>query len=407
MSPDTTTPTTAAAQAATSGRGTSRDGAAGDDAARDGAAPDGTARDDAAGTDGTAVEVDWPPVSVVVPVLNEARHLAESVRRILDQDYPGELEIVLALGPSKDATDAVAADLARRDPRVRTVRNPSGRTPSGLNAAIRASRHPVVVRVDGHGLLAPGYIRTAVALLAETGAANVGGIMAAEGVTDFQRAVAAAMTSVFGVGGSRFHTGGEAGPADTVYLGVFRREVLERLGGYDESFLRAQDWELNHRIRSAGGVVWFSPDLSVTYRPRSSLVALGRQYFHYGRWRRVVMRQHPGTASARYLAPPVTVAACAVGLVAAPITRWALVLPAGYGAGVVAAGALAGRGLPVRSRLAMPAVLATMHGAWGVGFLTSPRRLAERRPAPADVSDAAGVPAAPAGPGAPPPVPGT
>ena len=334
--------------------------------------------------------VERPPVSVVIPVLNEARHLRESVHRILDQDYPGPLEVVLALGPSKDATDAVAADLAAHDPRVRVVRNPTGRTPAGLNAAIRASGNPVVVRVDGHGLLNPGYIRTAVRLLDETGAANVGGVMAAEGVTDFTRAVAAAMTSVFGVGGARFHTGGEAGPAETVYLGVFRREVLERLGGYDESFLRAQDWELNHRIRQAGELVWFSPELSVTYRPRASLVDLGRQYFHYGRWRRVVMRQHEGTVNARYLAPPVTVVACLGGLAAAPFVPWALVLPAGYGLGVLGASALIGRGLPVRSRLVLPAVLGTMHWSWGLGFLTSPRRLARRDPAPADVSDGPG-----------------
>ena len=327
----------------------------------------------------------WPPVSVVIPVLNEARHLRESVHRILEQDYPGPVEIVLALGPSKDRTDQVAADLSAHDPRVRSVHNPSGRTPAGLNAAIRASRHQVVVRVDGHGLLNSGYLRTAVRLLTETGAANVGGVMAAEGVTDFQRAVATAMTSVFGVGGARFHTGGEAGPAETVYLGVFRREVLERLGGYDESFLRAQDWELNHRIREAGGLVWFSPELSVTYRPRPSLLALGRQYFHYGRWRRVVMRQHPGTVNARYLAPPATVVGCVAGLLVAPITPWALLLPAGYGLGIVGASLLIGAGLPVRSRLVLPAVLGTMHWAWGIGFLTSPRALARRRPAPASL----------------------
>lgn len=337
----------------------------------------------------TVDTVDWPAVSVVVPVLNEERHLREAVHRILDQDYPGPIEIVLALGPSKDRTDEVAADLAARDPRVHTVPNPTGRTPSALNAAIRASRNPVVVRVDGHGLLAPGYIRTAVRLLAETGAANVGGVMAAEGVTDFQRAVAAAMTSVFGVGGARFHTGGEAGPADTVYLGVFRREVLERLGGYDESFIRAQDWELNHRIRSSGGMVWFSPELSVTYRPRSSLLALGKQYFYYGRWRRVVMRQHHGTANARYLAPPVTVVACVVGLAAAPLAPWTLIAPAGYGAGIVAASLHIGRGLPLRSRLVLPAVLGTMHWSWGIGFLTSPQRLARRTPRPADITGAA------------------
>ncbi len=336
----------------------------------------------------------WPAVSVVVPVLNEERHLADAVHRILDQGYPGELEVVLALGPSRDRTDQVAAELVARDPRVRTVRNPTGRTPSGLNAAIAASSHPVVVRVDGHGLLAPGYLRTAVRLLETTGAANVGGVMAAEGVTAFQQAVARAMTSVFGVGGSRFHTGGEPGPADTVYLGVFRREVLVEHGGYDESFLRAQDWELNHRIRAAGGLVWFSPELSVTYRPRSSLRALAGQYFHYGRWRRVVMRQHPGTATYRYLAAPAAVIASSLGgllgmigvLVGSPALGAALVVPVGYLLGVLAAAALSSRGLSARSMAWLPVAFATMHWAWGIGFLTSPQALARRRPAPADLA---------------------
>jgi hypothetical protein len=165
--------------------------------------------------------------------------------------------------------------------------------------------------------------------------------------------------------------------------------VLERLGGYDESFLRAQDWELNHRIRSSGGLVWFTPELSVTYRPRSSLRALGRQYYHYGRWRRVVMRQHPGTASGRYLAAPAAVLACLAGLVAAPFVPWALVIPGGYLAGVLGATGLTAvrtPGLPARSVAALPAVFATMHWCWGLGFLTSPRSLARRAPAPADVA---------------------
>jgi glycosyltransferase involved in cell wall biosynthesis len=340
-------------------------------------------------------------VSVVVPVLNEERHLREAVQRILAQDYPGPLEVVLALGPSRDRTDEVAAALVAEDARVVTVPNPTGRTPAGLNAAIARSRHPVIVRVDGHGLLAPGYIATAVRLLEETGADNVGGLMAAEGVTPFQQAVARAMTSVFGVGGARFHTGGQAGPADTVYLGVFRREVLERMGGYDESFLRAQDWELNHRIRSSGGLVWFSPELSVTYRPRSSLRALARQYFHYGRWRRVVMRQHPGTVSVRYLAAPTAVLGCLAGLAVAPFTPLGLVLPAGYVLVVVGASAVTGAGLPPAARAALPAVYAAMHLSWGTGFLTSPRRLAERPAAPGETTsaDAAGT-ASTAAPGA-------
>ena len=314
-----------------------------------------------------------------MPVLNEERHLRNAVRHILEQDYPGELEVVIALGPSTDRTDEIAAELVAEDPRVRTVPNPSGRTPAGLNAAIRASHHPVVVRVDGHGMLSPGYISTAVRLLHETGAANVGGIMHAEGENDWERAVAAAMTSRIGVGNAAFHTGGTAGEAETVYLGVFRREVLEQQGGYNEEFIRAQDWELNYRIRQAGGLIWFSPELLVSYRPRPSVRELAKQYRNYGRWRRVVARYHAGSINPRYLAPPLALLALAAGVVVGVVlTPWGFVVPAGYLAAIILGSIPAGKGLGLGARIRIPLALATMHLSWGWGFLTSPRKLARQ-----------------------------
>lgn len=314
------------------------------------------------------------PVSVIMPLLNEERHLREAVAVVLGQDYPGEIELVLALGPSSDATDAVAHSMAEHDPRITCVPNPSGRTPDALNAAIAASRHDVLVRVDGHAVIPPGYLRTAVEVLRRTGADNVGGIMDAQGISAFEQAVAAAMRSRLGVGNARFHTGGKEGPAETVYLGVFRRSALERVGGYDRHFARAQDWELNHRIRSSGGVVWFTPELTVGYRPRGSVAALSRQYFYYGRWRRVVARRH-GTISARYLAPPTLVCGLGLALVMAPWWSWALLAPAGYVLAVVGGGIVVGAGLGWRARLLVPVALGVMHISWGVGFLTSPHSL--------------------------------
>ncbi|ARH91512.1 MULTISPECIES: glycosyltransferase family 2 protein [Streptomyces] len=320
-----------------------------------------------------------PAVSVIMPVLNEERHLRNSVRHILEQEYAGEMEVVIALGPSTDRTDEIAAELVAEDPRVHTVPNPTGRTPAALNAAIKASRHPVVVRVDGHGMLSPNYIATAVRLLEETGAANVGGIMHAEGENAWEDAVAAAMTAKIGVGNAAFHTGGEAGPADTVYLGVFRRDALEQQGGYNEEFIRAQDWELNFRIREAGGQIWFSPELRVQYRPRPSIKALAKQYKDYGKWRHVVARYHAGSINLRYLAPPAAVCAIAAGLVVgAAVTPWGFVVPAGYLAAITAGSLPAGKGLSVKARVQIPVALATMHMSWGLGFLTSPRSLAER-----------------------------
>ncbi|RLU94815.1 glycosyl transferase family 2 [Streptomyces griseocarneus] len=320
-----------------------------------------------------------PAVSVIMPVLNEERHLRTSVRHILEQDYAGELEVVIALGPSADRTDEIAAELVAEDPRVHTVPNPTGRTPAALNAAIKASRHPVVVRVDGHGMLSPDYIATAVRLLEETGAQNVGGIMHAEGENDWETAVAAAMTSRIGVGNAAFHTGGAAGPAETVYLGVFRREALEQQGGYNEEFIRAQDWELNFRIREAGGLIWFSPELKVSYRPRPTVKALAKQYKDYGRWRHVVARYHQGSINLRYLAAPTAVAAIAAGVVVgAVVTPWGFVVPGGYLAAIAAGSVPAGRGLPLKARAQIPVALATMHMSWGFGFLTSPKSLARR-----------------------------
>ncbi|HEX2705941.1 MAG TPA: glycosyltransferase family 2 protein [Candidatus Lustribacter sp.] len=318
----------------------------------------------------------YQPVSVVIPVLNEERHLRAAVRGILAQDYPGELEVVLAIGPCRDRTREVAAALCREDPRVRTVDNPSGRTPDALNAAIAASRHEIVARVDGHAELSGGYLRLAVDELRRVGADNVGGIMDAQGVTPFERAVACAMRSRIGVGNAAFHVGGEAGEAQTVYLGVFRREALARVGGYDPAFARAQDWEMNHRIRRTGGLVWFTPDLRVTYRPRGSARALAGQYFHYGRWRRVVARHHDGTINLRYLAPPATVVATVVATVAGLFWRPAWAVPAGYLLAVSIGGWLISRGETVPVRVRVPVAVTTMHWAWGIGFLTSPPSLA-------------------------------
>ncbi|MEU3512524.1 glycosyltransferase family 2 protein [Streptomyces longwoodensis] len=324
-------------------------------------------------------DVQLPAVSVIMPVLNEERHLRGAVQAILAQEYAGEMEVVIALGPSTDRTDEIAAALVAEDPRVHTVPNPTGRTPAALNAAIKASRHPVVVRVDGHGMLSPNYIATAVRLLKETGARNVGGIMHAEGENDWEHAVAAAMTSRIGVGNAAFHTGGQAGPAETVYLGVFRREALEQQGGYNEEFIRAQDWELNFRIREAGGLIWFSPELKVSYRPRPSVRALAKQYKDYGRWRHVVARYHAGSINLRYLAPPTAVCVIAAGIVVgAVLTPWGFLVPGGYLAAIAAGSLPAGKGLPLKARLQIPVALATMHMSWGWGFLTSPKSLARR-----------------------------
>jgi len=313
-------------------------------------------------------------LSVILPILNEERDLRESVLAILDQKYIGEFEVILALGPSSDRTNEIANELAAADSRIILVDNPTGRTANGLNAAIAKSKFPIISRIDGHSKISSTYLNDATELLNTTGAVNVGGIMAAEGRTKFEKVVATAMRSLLGVGSSRFHVGGVAGPADTVYLGTFRKSALIEVGGYDERFTRAQDWELNFRLRKNGGVIWFDPALVVTYRPRSTLSDLAKQYFQYGTWRRAVSRSHKGSVNLRYLAPPTALAintlSIILGLAVSPI----FFTPIAAYLGLILLGSLVvGRNL--FEKLTLPIILVTMHMVWGAGYLSSPKGL--------------------------------
>jgi glycosyltransferase involved in cell wall biosynthesis len=314
-----------------------------------------------------------PSISVILPVLNEERHLEEAVHSILSQDYQGKLEVILAVGPSRDRTLEIAQSISRRDSRVVLVDNPSGRTAAGLNIALNKSQSPVVVRVDGHAHIPNDYLTLIVEILNKTGAVNVGGVMAAVGTTAFERAVAGAMRSPLGVGASRFHTGGEAGIVDTVYLGAFRREALVAIGGFDERFTRAQDWELNFRLRENGGVVYFDPRLHVTYRPRSTVKALAKQYFEYGRWRRVVSRRHSGTINYRYLAPPFALVGFTLSLIAGFFLPILFIPAAIYLLFVLAASVRIASS--IREYFLLLTVIPTMHFAWGAGFISSPKTL--------------------------------
>jgi glycosyltransferase involved in cell wall biosynthesis len=315
----------------------------------------------------------WPDVAVVMPLRDEAGDLRRAVAAVRAQDYPGAIEICLAVAPSSDGTETVAAALAAEFGDVVVVGNPAGTTPAGLNAAIRATSGEVVVRVDGHTELSPGYVRRAVETLRRTGAANVGGIQQARGTTPFEHAAAEAMTSRFGTGDAMFHYGGAAGPTDTVYLGAFDRAAIERVGLYDERLVRNQDYELNIRLRRAGGVVWFDPELSASYRPRGSLRALARQYLDYGRWKRTVVRRHPRSLRWRQVVPPVVTVAVVAGAVGGAVTRKALLLPGGYLLAVAVAALLTGTTSERRVRLL--AIFPAMHLSWGTGFLLGePRR---------------------------------
>ena len=315
-----------------------------------------------------------PGVSVILPILNEERDLSDCISAILQQKYDGKLEVILALGPSTDNTNQIARSLAQSDARIKLVENPTGKTATALNLAIAAASFEIICRIDGHAEISDSYIKTAVEIMDQTGAVNVGGLMNAAAAGGFQSVVARAMRSRIGVGASKFHTGGEAGAADTVYLGTFKKSAILQAGGFDEKYIRAQDWELNHRLRLNGGLIWFDPRLVVTYRPRDTFGKLAKQYFEYGRWRRAVSRKHQGTVNYRYLAPPIALVINLLSLILGLFLNTIFFVPViTYLSIIILSSLFIGKG--IYEKLTLPSVLITMHLSWGFGFITSPKNL--------------------------------
>nr|WP_272953094.1 glycosyltransferase family 2 protein [Microbacterium sp. B19(2022)] len=323
-----------------------------------------------------------PGVSFVMPVLNERAYLEHAIESVLAQDVDVPTELVLALGPSNDGTTELAQRLAENDERIRLVDNPAAHIPVGLNAAIRASRYSTIVRVDAHSELSAGYAARALQTLERTDSANVGGVMHAEGRTPFQKAVARLYNSPVGLGGGAYHGSSQEGEAESAYLGVMRREVLDEVGLFDESIRRGEDWELNLRIRQAGHRVWFDPELSVTYWPRESWIRLARQFRATGAWRGELVRRFGRRNGIRYFAPPALVLLAVLALVTgilqltgvlsgavSLVVSLIVYVPLALYLLLVLGVALTPGGGGVRQRLWTMLVLPTMHVSWGIGFI--------------------------------------
>ena len=322
-----------------------------------------------------------PHVSVVVPARNCAELVGDCLGAIGSQTYRGLIDVTVAVAPSSDGTRQVLADTFLEIP-LQIVDNPAGTTPAGLNLAVAASKGRIVARVDAQSRVPPDYIERAVRTLTSTGAANVGGVQRPVGADGLPAAIAAAMSSPFGGGPAAFRRGRRAGPADTVYLGVFDRDALESVGGFDETLERNQDYELNWRLRQQGHTVWLDPSLVVDYAPRADYAGLAGQYFSYGVWKRKMLMRHGRSLRPRQLAAPALVAALAASAV--ELARGRLrgaVVPVVYASACAIAAARLGRSLPGwRDRLRAAAAFVVMHGCWGTGFLAGRARRAQPDP---------------------------
>ena len=307
-----------------------------------------------------------PQVAVVIPAKNAEETLEKAFLSVEKQQLNKQVEICIAVAPSKDATFEIARRIESDNENVTLIENPSGKTPTGLNLAIKNTKAPVIVRLDAHAELGEKYISTALEVLKETGAANVGGRQKPVGTTPFEEAVGLAISSRFGAGDARFRTGGKAGEVDTVYLGVFDRNAIEEVGLFDESLVRNQDTELNWRLKKSGKKVWFQPELVASYKPRSDIKTLAKQYFEYGQWRRHVVGSHPKSIKLRQLVPPLNAITFLLGLIAGFFWTPSFIFPALYAMGTFFAAATKAK--TVKNFAYLLIIYPTLHFSWGVGF---------------------------------------
>lgn len=325
----------------------------------------------------------FPFVSVIVPVRNEEQFIRHSLGAILAQDYP-RMEVLVVDGQSDDQTVPIVCALAASDSRVRLLDNPGRIQARAMNIGLDAAHGDVIVRVDGHTIIAPDYVSRCVCHLRSTSAQHVGGPQRFVGVTPLGQAVAAAYRSPFSVP-SRFTVSNKPEDVDTVYLGAWPREIFDQVGRFDETLAVNEDYEHSYRIRKAGGRVFLTPDIRSDYYGRQTLRELWQQFFRYGQGKVRVLVKASGSARPRHFAAPAFVAALILGAILAPVCRRAarlwkgVLLSYALANGTASILAAAGKGWGMRLRL--PVVFTMMHLAWGSGFWYEIARIGMRKTA--------------------------
>jgi succinoglycan biosynthesis protein ExoA len=319
--------------------------------------------------------MEQPSVSIIMPVRNEAAWIQKSLSAVLAQDYPADLmQILLVDGQSEDRTQELAAALPGVE-RVTILSNPARRQAAGLNLGLRQSHGEIIVRIDGHTLVAPDYVSECVKALALTGAQGVGGLMRPVGLTPTGRAVAGATMSRFAVP-TAFHVSQTARYTDTIYMGAWPRAVLDRVGGFDEDLLTNEDYELHFRIRQAGGKLYLTPAIASEYICRQSLGGVMRQYFAYGQGKARMLAKHPRSVRLRHLVAPGLLVWLVLGLALAAAAGGVFLL--GWLASITCyillcllAALQVGQHLDhpqPRLLWTLPLVFGTIHLSWGAGF---------------------------------------
>jgi succinoglycan biosynthesis protein ExoA len=247
-----------------------------------------------------------PFVSIILAIKDEEKYIENTLKSILDQDYPFDnYEVLIADGNSKDATLEIVNEIASGDPRVQIFSNPGEIVAKGLNILIRQAKGEVIIRADGHTILESDYVSKCVSTLFDHQVQNVGGRMDGVASTPFGEAVVRATSSRLGVGDSAFHYSTRVEEVDSVYLGAWPAELFTEIGLFDEELVRNQDDEFNYRLRKHGGKIMLNPEIKSHYNVRSRPGTFWRQYFQYGFWKIRVLQKHLRQMSLRHFIPAI------------------------------------------------------------------------------------------------------
>ena len=330
------------------------------------------------------ISMKTPLISIILPVRNEENFINNSIEAILTQDYPSEqISIIIVDGMSIDGTRLIVQEYQAQNPNIILLDNPFFIAPIGLNIALQQVKGEIIIRVDGHCVIAPDYISKCVEHIQKYSVDGVGGPMQSIGESPMASVIALGMSSLFGVGNSFFRTTqGKTMLVDSVPFPAYTRQIIEKVGLYDEELVRNQDDEYNYRIREAGGKVLLASDVKSKYFSRGSLKKLWKQYFQYGYWKVRVLQKHPRQMSLRQFVPPTFVASLILTFVLALFIPVFWIIFTGI-AGVyllanLLASILTAAKKGWRHLLLLPLVFAILHISYGLGFLVGLVKFANR-----------------------------
>jgi len=318
-------------------------------------------------------------ISIIIPCFNEEDTIQLLLTALSEQTYPQKnMEIIIADGMSQDNTrsEIKRFKVKHADMNIRVIDNHIGNIPAALNTAIKAAKGDIFIRMDAHAIPQADYVERCVKALQEGIGDNVGGVWDIHPRNEkwIARSIAVAAAHPLGVGDAQYRFTNKAAYVDTVPFGAFKRDLIDKIGPFDETLLSNEDYEFNTRIRESGGRIWLDPSIRSIYYARPNLDELSRQYWRYGFWKAQMLKRYPKTLRLRQAIPPLFVLSLLIFAIAAllfPLAQWLM-----FSEALLYILVLMGVGIQVAIKekqfsmlFGVPLAIATMHLNWGAGFI--------------------------------------